>query len=120
MVIYLDMCSLQRPLDDKSQVRVLLEAEAVVAIIALCESGQVQLLSSDALAYESARNTDPVRKAHALSTLAKCAAHVRISPEIETRASTLSAAGIKPLDSLHLACAIEAGADYLCTCDDRS
>jgi predicted nucleic acid-binding protein len=28
-------------------------------------------------------------------------------------------AGLKPLDALHLSCAVEAGADYLCTCDDR-
>jgi hypothetical protein len=28
-------------------------------------------------------------------------------------------AGLKPLDALHLACAADAGAEYLCTCDDR-
>ena len=33
MKIYLDMCSLQRPFDNKEQVRVALEAEAVLGII---------------------------------------------------------------------------------------
>ena len=27
--------------------------------------------------------------------------------------------GIKVLDALHLACAVEADANYFCTCDDR-
>ncbi|MGH8057250.1 MAG: PIN domain-containing protein [Candidatus Entotheonellia bacterium] len=35
------------------------------------------------------------------------------------RARTLHASGIKPLDALHLASALEAQADSFCTCDDR-
>ncbi len=31
----------------------------------------------------------------------------------------LNQAGFKPLDALHFACAVESGADYFCTCDDR-
>lgn len=53
MIIYLDTCSLQRPLDDRTQVRIRLEAEAVLGIIDLVEAGTVDLLSSDALAYET-------------------------------------------------------------------
>ena len=65
MLIYLDMCSICRPLDDKSQLRVLVESEAVLGIIAVCESGQAELVSSDALDYESERNPNPERKAYA-------------------------------------------------------
>src|SRR5438105_1947148 len=119
MLIYLDMCSLQRPLDDRSQLRVLVEAEAVLGIIALCESGQAVLISSDALQYETARNPQPVRKAYVLGILSKAGQFVRLSPEVEQRAQSLNQAGLKPLDALHLACAVEAGADYFCTCDDR-
>ena len=39
MLLYLDMCSLQRPLDDKTQLRIALEAEAVLGILALCQAG---------------------------------------------------------------------------------
>jgi len=42
-----------------------------------------------------------------------------LEPDIEDRARTLHAEGIKPLDALHLASAVEAKADYFCTCDDR-
>jgi hypothetical protein len=45
MKIYLDMCSLQRPLDTKAQLRMAVEAEAILGIIALCEAGQVELIS---------------------------------------------------------------------------
>ena len=38
---------------------------------------------------------------------------------LEERARLLNEAGLKPLDALHFACAVEAGADYFCTCDDR-
>lgn len=47
--VYLDMCSIQRPLDTMRQTRIQLEAEAILGVIALCEAGKVQLVSSDAL-----------------------------------------------------------------------
>jgi predicted nucleic acid-binding protein len=119
MLISLDMCSLHRPLDDKAQLRILVEAEAVLGIIALCESGQATLVSSDALAYEAGRNPQPVRRAYAVGILDKAGRFVRLSPEVERRAQALNRAGLKPLDALHLACAVEVGADYFCTCDDR-
>jgi len=31
--VYLDLCSLQRPLDTKTQIRIAMEAEAVLGII---------------------------------------------------------------------------------------
>jgi PIN domain len=119
MRIYFDMCSLQRPLDDKSQLRVRLEAEAVLGIIAFCESGQAVLVSSDALEFETGRNPHPVRRAYALAILSEAKYLVRLSPDVEQRATTLTQAGLKPLDALHLSCAVDAGADYFCTCDDR-
>jgi len=119
MLIYLDMCSLQRPLDDKSQLRVRLEAEAVIGIISFCESGQAALVSSVALEFETGRNPHPVRRAHALGILGKAQHLVRLSLDVEHRARTLTQAGLKPLDALHLSCAVEVSADYFCTCDDR-
>lgn len=56
MKIYLDVCAIQRPLDSASHLRVALEAEAVLGILALCESGHVQIVSSDALVYETKQN----------------------------------------------------------------
>jgi hypothetical protein len=115
MLLYLDICSLQRPLDDKAQLRIALEAEAVLGILALCQTGEAQLLSSDALEYEAVRNPRPLPKAHTEEALARAVQVIRVSEEIEERARAYNQAGLKPLDALHLACAVQAGADYFCT-----
>ena len=119
MLIYLDMCSIHRPLDDKSQLRIQVESEAVLAIIALCESGPLELVSSDALEYEAGRNPRPDRMAYADDVLGHAKRFVRLSPGVEERWRAYNEAGLKPLDALHLSCAVEAGAEYFCTCDDR-
>lgn len=118
MIVYLDTCSIQRPLDDKSQLRIRLEAEAVLSIIDLAEAGEIDLLSSDALAFENERNPHPTRQQFGFEVMNEASKHVALSEAIEVRAQTLNQAGIKPLDALHLASAVEAGADYFCTCDD--
>ena len=95
-------------------------AEAIVGIIALCESGQIDLIVSDALLFETERNPYPIRKRHALAVLAKAALFVQADRRVEARAHAFhDALGIKPLDALHLASAVEAQASYFCTCDDR-
>nr|VFJ58178.1 MAG: hypothetical protein BECKFM1743C_GA0114222_102182 [Candidatus Kentron sp. FM]VFJ73155.1 MAG: hypothetical protein BECKFM1743A_GA0114220_106963 [Candidatus Kentron sp. FM]VFK06200.1 MAG: hypothetical protein BECKFM1743B_GA0114221_1001213 [Candidatus Kentron sp. FM] len=49
MLIYLDACSIQRPLDDRSQPRINLEAEAIVTVLNLIESGDILFISRSAL-----------------------------------------------------------------------
>ena len=119
MRIYLDMCSIQRPLDTKTQPRIAVEAEAILGVLMLCEAGQVELMTSDALGFELERNPHPVRKEYALKVLSKAAVFVHMESQIEERARTFLEEGIKPVDALHLASAVEAKADYFCTCDDR-
>jgi predicted nucleic acid-binding protein len=119
MRIYLDMCSLQRPFDDKKQLRVRMEAEAVLGVLALCQAGKVDLIASDALVFETDANPDAVRRDFAAEAIAKAARLVTLNNEIKARAQSYTAAGVKPLDALHLASAVEAQADYFCTCDDR-
>ncbi len=119
MLIYLDMCSIHRPLDDRTQLRIQVESEAVLAIIALCESGPCKLVSSEALEYEAGRSPRSDRKAYARDVLVHARRFIELSPEIEERARAYHEGGLKPLDALHLSCAVEAGADYLCICDDR-
>jgi predicted nucleic acid-binding protein len=119
MKIYLDTCALHRPLDSRSQIRITLEAEAIMGIIALCEAGEVELISSEVLHFEVKRNPRPERKAYALAVLAKANAFIRLDEGIEQRARTLQSWGLKPLDALHLAAAEAGKADYFCTADDK-
>ncbi len=62
MKIYLDMCSLQRPLDSKVQVRIIVEAEAILGVISLIETGNIFLMSSDVLVFEAKKITITERK----------------------------------------------------------
>jgi len=119
MKVYLDMCSIQRPLDTKSQPRIAVEAEAILGVLTLCEAGQVELMTSDTLVFELERNPHPVRKEYALKVLAKATVLIPTDSQIEERARALQAEGIKPIDALHLASAVIAKAEYFCTCDDQ-
>lgn len=119
VLVYFDMCALQRPHDDPSQVRVRLEAVAVLGLLEHCRLGAVDLASSDALHYEASRNPHPVRRAHAEAALAGATVRQPLTATVETRADELVAAGLRPLDSLHLASAEAVAADFLCTCDDQ-
>ncbi len=119
MKIYLDNCSLQRPLDSKNQTRTILEAEAVLGVLTFLESGRVELVSSEALLFEIDRNPNGTRREYALEVLSRAKTFVILSGRVEKRARKLDALGIKPLDALHLASAEEAQVDYFCTCDDK-
>jgi len=113
------MCSIQRPLDTKTQPQIAVEAEAVLGVLTLCEAARVELMSSDTLLLELGRNPHPVRKEYALKVLAKATVFVPTDNEVVERARRFEAEGMKPLDALHLASAVIAKADYFCTCDDR-
>lgn len=119
MKIYLDLCAIQRPLDTPDQVRIALESEAVLGIIALCDLGQVELLSSEALLYEGEQGSLPIRIEHTHGVLAKAKETVKVTEKEKLRASQLMTSGIKPLDALHVALAESGSAEYFCTCDDR-
>jgi hypothetical protein len=119
VLVYFDMCALQRPHDDPSQIRVRLEAVAVLGLLEHCRSGAVGLASSDALHYEASRNPYPLRRAHAEAVLAEAIVRQPLTSAVETRADELVAAGLRPLDALHLASAEIVAADILCSCDDQ-
>jgi predicted nucleic acid-binding protein len=117
--IYLDLCAIQRPLDTSNQIRIILESEAVLGIIAFSEIGQVELLSSEALLYEGEQSSLPVRKEHTLAVLAKAKNVLNVSEKEKIRAAEIMKVGVKPLDALHIALAESGNADYFCTCDDK-
>jgi predicted nucleic acid-binding protein len=119
MKVYLDTCSLHRPLDDKTQPRVALESEAVLAVLAVCERGSVSLVSSDILLFEVGRNPHPQRKAYVSEVIARAPINVSLTASIEQRAKELEDRGFKGLDALHVAAAEAEHVDYFCTCDDR-
>jgi predicted nucleic acid-binding protein len=117
--IYLDICAIQRPLDTSKQIRIVLETEAVLGILALCDEGKIELVSSEALIYETEQNPILMRREHANAVLARAKNVVKVTDETKARAVELLKLGFKSLDSLHLALAEFSEVDYFCTCDDQ-
>jgi predicted nucleic acid-binding protein len=106
-------------MDDQSSFRIHMETEAILGILAWCKNGHGELMHSVALQYEHDHHSQPVRKAFSHAILESVAVFVSMSEQVNILAKDYQRQGIKPLDSLHLACAVEGSADFFCTCDDR-
>ena len=117
--LYLDCCALQRPFDDRSQLRVATEAEAVLKLIELFEAGDLVLLSSGALLFEVGQIKAAERHGYCLDLLGRCSDFVSFTDKIRVQANGYSQDGIKSMDALHLASAVAGEATYFCSCDDR-
>ena len=118
MKIYLDNCCFNRPYDDQSHLRIRLEAEAKLKIQEDIRNGDVELVWSYILDYENGKNPFRERKEQ-ISKWKKYAADDVIESEaVLGLARILLDEGIRNIDSLHVACAIQAGADYFLTTDD--
>lgn len=119
MRIYLDTCTIQRPVDDSQESRVQLEAEAILELVELIAAGQVELVSSPVLQLEHNRNRHRLRRIFTTRVLSLASEEVAIGAEVEQRAESYRTLGLKGQDALHLACAVQAGVDFICTCDDK-
>lgn len=118
MKIYLDNCCFNRPFDDQSQLRILLESEAKLRIQENIRSGTFELVWSYILDFENSRNPFRERREQIIKWRGYSDKDIEESEQVLNIASMLMKHGIKKLDSLHLACAIKAKTDYFLTTDD--
>jgi len=118
MKIYLDNCCFNRPFDDQSQLRILLESKAKPRIQENIRSSIFELVWSYVLDYENSQNSFRERREQIIKWRTYSDADIDESEEVLNIASMVMKQGIKKLDSLHLACAIKANADYFLTTDD--
>jgi predicted nucleic acid-binding protein len=116
--VYLDVCALKRPFDDQRQTRVRDEATAVASIIARAEAGEIALVRSVAHLIENDANPREDRRLAAALWIDGAAVDVPLDSVVESRASELVSAGLRPLDALHVAFAERAQARWFVTCDD--
>lgn len=118
MKIYMDACCLNRPFDDLSQERVMLESDAVLAILDRCKLGNWQLIGSNVVDIELRRikNTEKLKRVQSLySAVSK---KLKMDAKSKQRAAEFQSHGIKVFDSYHLAVAETNGLDALLTTDD--
>jgi predicted nucleic acid-binding protein len=116
--VYLDTCTLNRPLDDKVQLRVALEAEAVLGVLTRFEEGSLSLVASEVLALEVRRTSQPERRVFVEAIIEGATEFISLDDAVRQRGKELEKRGFRAFDALHLASAESSGADFFCTCDD--
>lgn len=122
MRIYLDNCCYNRPFDDQTQLRISLESQAKLHIQEMIKNGKYDLVSSFILLYENSQNRIQSKKRIISDFINEfCAVYVGEdqSETVRSIAKEITKNGIKPADSVHVACAIIASCDYFLTTDDR-
>ena len=115
--IYLDNSTYNRPFDDKKQLTIKMEAEAKLQIQEDIRNGIYELVWSYMNEYENNENPyDDKREAISVWTNI---AGIKCPPneEILEKGKKIQHIGIKPKDSLNLACAIESGCRFFITTD---
>jgi predicted nucleic acid-binding protein len=116
--IYLDSCSYNRPFDDQTQLRISLETQAKLFIQSLIKDNRLDLIYSYVCFYENYMNPFENKKLSIFEFSQNAKYYVIENDDILAKASMIMKSGIKPLDALHLSCAINAEADYFITVDD--
>jgi len=89
MTIYLDVCCLNRPFDDQSQNRVRLEAEAVLSILEMADTGKLELAASDIIDDELSQMPDVERREKVKLLLGSTTKSISLTATIVRRAAEL-------------------------------
>jgi len=113
--LYLDLNCFNRPFDDQNQARIVQETAAVFSILQRI----VDLVWSVILDFENAQHPLADRRVEIARWAQRAMVHMAVTPDVAARAHACTAAGFRPLDAAHLACAEAATCDRLLTCDDQ-
>jgi hypothetical protein len=117
MKVYLDNCCFNRPFDDQSLLTIRLETEAKLGIQELIKTGNLALGWSYILDFENNANPFLEKRVEIQRWKDIANSFVNESDEILTKMNELISIGLKPLDALHIACAISLKCNYFLTVD---
>ena len=115
--LYFDNCCYNRPFDNQSSLAIRFETEAILDIQEKIESGQLSLGWSYILDFENDANPFIERQTDILKWKSLADSFTEETPEILARMDELLSLGLKPIDALHIACAIALGCQYFLTVD---
>jgi predicted nucleic acid-binding protein len=117
--IYLDVCTLCRPFDKQTQIRIRLETEAVQLILSNIRSKSLICKVSPVHHIEIGAISDFVEREYLLTLLHEVGEEIVTEhTNVRKRAEALVDQGLGPADAAHLAFAEAADADFITT-DDR-
>lgn len=117
--VYLDVCALNRPLDDQSQMRIRLETDAVLLILSHVRARTLQMVVSPVHYREASANPDITRREHVLALLRNIGSEVIVDVSgVRERAEELLQQGLGTADAAHVAFAEATESDFV-SVDDR-
>ena len=121
MILYMDVCCYNRPMDDQTQDRIRFEAEAILQILSKCEKEGWILVGSNVIEYELGKHTDKMKQqeAYKFFNYANIVYNINNCEDASSRAKQFQSYGVGSIDSLHLVMSEWAGAGVLLTTDDQ-
>jgi predicted nucleic acid-binding protein len=117
MKVYLDNCCFNRPFDDQSSITIRLETEAKLNIQQKIKSKDISLAWSYVLDFENNANPLEERKIEIQKWKGLSSSFTNETSEILSEMNRLTIIGLKPIDALHVASAIELNCDQFITVD---
>jgi predicted nucleic acid-binding protein len=117
MKVYLDNCCFNRPFDDQTLLSTRLETEAKLKIQEKIKAAEIALGWSYILDFENNANPFLERQIEIQRWKKLADSFTNETPEILAQMKQLMTCGLKPIDALHVACAIELKCDYFLTVD---
>ena len=117
--VYLDNCCFNRPFDVPITPLVRLEAEAKMYVQRQILHENIELAWSFILDHESADNPYEDRKKAIVLWKSRAVVDIGDEEEVLRRALFIAKNGIKSMDALHVACAIQAQCHYFLTTDRK-
>ncbi|MFH0947753.1 MAG: PIN domain-containing protein [Elusimicrobiota bacterium] len=118
MKIYLDVCCLSRPFDDQFQDRIKIETDAILSILARCQTGKWKLVGSEVIDFEISKIPDDEKREKVSNVISIANFKILLNSEIEKRAIEISRLEFYSYDALHIACAERGKVDIMLTTDD--
>ena len=119
MRLYLDMCVYNRPFDDQSQPRIMLETQIFIMMLLMISKGRFGLINSFALEYENSKNPNIENMLKISDLLGYSTDYISCDEGILDRSLEFEKYGVMGMDAVHIACAEKAKADFFVTCDDN-
>jgi hypothetical protein len=105
MILYLDLCALNRPFDNQKQTRIHIETEAKLVILEKILMNEYQLIWSYMLDFENLANPFDERRNAIKLWKSNATVDVAETKEILEVARYHILQGIRNKDALHLGCA---------------
>ncbi|MBO6178741.1 MAG: hypothetical protein J6O04_06185 [Selenomonadaceae bacterium] len=122
MRIYMDMCCYNRPYDDQTQIKIIMETLSKLHIQSLIRQGKFDLIGSYTLDYEVSRNPFKMRKLAIMNFIInniKGYVGEERAELIKPIAESIMEHGVKEKDAYHVASAIYAKCEYFISTDIR-